>query len=177
MPTGRRTRLRWAQCKCCCRSELAAGALGLSSGLEYEPGIYSSPAEVLILAQEAARVGGRYISHLRSEDRWFEDAVEEIIRIGRVTGMPVKISHIKLAMTRLWDTAPALIAQLDAARAEGIDITADIYPYTYWQSHMMVLLPRARPNGSQCDSLCVARAGATRRYYLYSFSNATRGSG
>ncbi|MDA8562488.1 D-aminoacylase [Luminiphilus sp.] len=127
------------------QSELAAGALGLSSGLEYEPGIYSSPAEVLILAQEAARVGGRYISHLRSEDRWFEDAVEEIIRIGRVTGMPVKISHIKLAMTRLWDTAPALIAQLDAARAEGIDITADIYPYTYWQSHMMVLLPERDP--------------------------------
>ena len=100
------------------RAELAAGALGLSSGLEYEPGIYSTPAEVLLLAQESARAGGRYISHLRSEDRWFEDAVEEIIRIGRVTGMPVKISHIKLAMTRLWDTAPALIAQLDAARAD-----------------------------------------------------------
>ena len=127
------------------QSELAAGALGLSSGLEYEPGIYSSPAEVLILAKEAARVGGRYISHLRSEDRWFEDAVEEIIHIGRMTGMPVKISHIKLAMTRLWETAPALIAQLDAARAEGIDITADIYPYTYWQSHMMVLLPERDP--------------------------------
>lgn len=127
------------------QSELSAGALGLSSGLEYEPGIYSSPAEVLLLAQESARVGGRYISHLRSEDRWFEDAVEEIIHIGRVTGMPVKISHIKLAMTRLWGSAPALIAQLDAARAEGIDITADIYPYTYWQSHMMVLLPERDP--------------------------------
>ena len=127
------------------RSELAAGALGLSSGLEYEPGIYSTPAEVLLLAQEAARVGGRYISHLRSEDRWFEDAVEEIIQIGRVTGMPVKVSHIKLAMTRLWESAPALIAQLDAARAEGIDITADLYPYTYWQSHMMVLLPERDP--------------------------------
>ena len=127
------------------RAELAAGALGLSSGLEYEPGIYSTPAEVLLLAQESARAGGRYISHLRSEDRWFEDAVEEIIHIGRVTGMPVKISHIKLAMTRLWNTAPALIAQLDAARAEGIDITADIYPYTYWQSHMMVLLPERDP--------------------------------
>lgn len=127
------------------RSELAAGALGLSSGLEYEPGIYSTSSEVLLLAQEAARVGGRYISHLRSEDRWFEDAVEEIIQIGRVTGMPVKISHIKLAMTRLWESAPALIAQLDAARAEGIDITADLYPYTYWQSHMMVLLPERDP--------------------------------
>jgi N-acyl-D-amino-acid deacylase len=59
--------------------------------------------------------------------------------------MPVQVSHIKLAMKRLWGTAPQLIAKLDAARAEGIDITADIYPYTYWQSTIMVLLPDRDP--------------------------------
>lgn len=122
-------------------AELATGALGLSSGLEYEPGIHSDPAEVLVLAQLAASSGGRYISHVRSEDRWFEEALDEIIEIGRVTGMPVQVSHIKLAMKRLWGEAPRIIAKLDAARADGVQITADIYPYEYWQSNLMVLLP------------------------------------
>ncbi|MGH8223603.1 MAG: N-acyl-D-amino-acid deacylase family protein [Woeseiaceae bacterium] len=123
------------------RQELASGALGLSTGLEYEPGIHSEPSEVLAMAQVAAAAGGRYISHVRSEDRWFEQALDEIIEIGRATGMPVQVSHIKLAMKRLWGEAPRILAKLDAARAEGIDITADIYPYEYWQSHLMVLLP------------------------------------
>jgi N-acyl-D-amino-acid deacylase len=122
-------------------SELESGALGLSAGLEYDPGIYSETSEVLTLAQLAADAGGRYISHIRSEDRWFEDALDEIILIGRETGMPVQISHLKLAMKRLWGDAAKTLAKLDAARAEGVDITADIYPYEYWQSTMMVLLP------------------------------------
>ena len=122
-------------------SELKSGALGLASGLEYDPGIYSETAEVLTLAKVAAAVGGRYISHIRSEDRWFEDAVDEIIFIGRETGMPVQISHVKLAMKRLWGSADETLAKLDAARADGVQITADIYPYEYWQSTMMVLLP------------------------------------
>ena len=121
--------------------ELASGALGLSTGLEYEPGIHSASAEVLALARVTADAGGRYISHVRSEDRWFEAALDEIIEIGRVTGMPVQISHIKLAMRRLWGEAPRILARLNAARAEGIDVTADIYPYEYWQSNLMVLLP------------------------------------
>lgn len=121
--------------------ELESGALGLSTGLEYDPGIYSDTSEVLALARVAADAGGRYISHIRSEDRWFEDAVDEIILIGRETGMPVQISHLKLAMKRLWGDAEKTIARLDAARADGVNITADIYPYEYWQSTIMVLLP------------------------------------
>ena len=125
--------------------ELDAGALGLATGLEYDPGIYADTTEVLALARTAAAAGGRYISHVRSEDRWFFDAIDEIIEIGRQTGMPVQVSHIKLAMEYLWGRAGELIAKLDAARAEGIDITADIYPYEYWQSNLMVLLPRRDP--------------------------------
>jgi N-acyl-D-amino-acid deacylase len=125
--------------------ELAAGALGLSTGLEYEPGIHSETREVVRLAQLTADAGGRYISHVRSEDRWFEDALEEIIEIGRVTGMPVQISHLKLAMASLWGRADEILARLNAAREEGIDLTADLYPYTYWQSNMMVLLPERDP--------------------------------
>ncbi|HCQ02513.1 MAG TPA: aminoacylase, partial [Candidatus Latescibacteria bacterium] len=67
------------------RREMASGALGLSSGLEYDPGIFSEPSEVLALAQEAANLGGRYSSHIRSEDRHFWEAIEEIIQLGQAT--------------------------------------------------------------------------------------------
>ena len=125
--------------------ELEAGALGLSTGLEYEPGIHADTDEVLSLAQTAARQGGRYLSHLRSEDRWLIEAIDEIIEIGRVTEMPVQISHMKLAMKSLWGRAPEILQKLEDARARGIDITADVYPYEYWQSTMMVLLPERDP--------------------------------
>ena len=121
--------------------ELECGAIGLSSGLEYDPGIYSRTAELIELAKEAAIVGGRYISHMRSEDRELFIAVEEIIRIGREAQLPVQVSHMKLAMRTLWGTADQLLTRLEEARAEGIDITADVYPYTYWQSTLTVLFP------------------------------------
>ncbi len=117
------------------------GALGFSTGLEYDPGIFSDPEEVLALAKVAARFGGRYISHVRSEDRNFWPAIDELLRIGRETGMPVQVSHIKLAMRSLWGQADRLIALLDQARRDGIDVTADIYPYTYWQSTLTVVFP------------------------------------
>jgi N-acyl-D-amino-acid deacylase len=123
------------------RGELAAGALGLSTGLEYDPGIYSDPEEVLALAKVASAAHGRYISHVRSEDRHFWEAVEELIRIGREARLPVQLSHAKLAMRSIWGQADRLIARLDSARAQGIDVTADIYPYTYWQSTITVLFP------------------------------------
>jgi N-acyl-D-amino-acid deacylase len=123
------------------QQDLEAGALGLAAGLEYDPGIYSQTQEVASLARVAAAAGGRYISHVRSEDRWLEAALDEIIAIGRTARIPVQISHIKLAMTSLWGRAPEVLRKLDAARAEGVDVTADIYPYEYWQSNMMVTLP------------------------------------
>jgi N-acyl-D-amino-acid deacylase len=122
-------------------AELRAGALGLSTGLEYDPGIYSAPEEVVELARAVAPFGGRYISHMRSEDREVWKAVDEAIAIGRATGVPVQISHIKLAMKSLWGQADRLIDVLDRARASGVNITADVYPYTYWQSGMTVLFP------------------------------------
>ena len=122
--------------------ELDAGALGLSTGLEYDPGINSDRNEVLALAKVAAAAKGRYISHIRSEDRWFWEAIDEIITIGREAKLPVQVSHIKLAMITLWGQADSLLAVLDRARASGVDITADIYPYPYWQSTLTVLFPK-----------------------------------
>ncbi|HET8622213.1 MAG TPA: D-aminoacylase [Gemmatimonadales bacterium] len=121
--------------------ELAAGALGLSTGLEYDPGIYSAPDEVLALARVAAATRGRYISHVRSEDRRFYSAVTELLTIGREARLPVQMSHAKLAMRSLWGSAPKLLERLDSARKAGIDVTLDVYPYTYWQSTITVLFP------------------------------------
>jgi len=121
--------------------EMKAGALGLSSGLEYDPGIFSARSEVLDLARVAAAAGGRYISHIRSEDRDFWDAIDEIVTIGREAKLPVQVSHIKLAMHSLWGQAGRLLKTLNDARAAGVDITADIYPYLYWQSTLTVLFP------------------------------------
>ncbi|MDF2771125.1 MAG: D-aminoacylase domain protein [Geminicoccaceae bacterium] len=122
--------------------EMRAGALGLSTGLEYDPGIYSERAEVIALAKVSASFGGRYISHIRSEDYAFWQAIDEIIAIGREAKLPVQVSHAKLAMRSLWGRADSLIALLDAARAQGVDITADIYPYLYWHSTLTVLFPK-----------------------------------
>jgi N-acyl-D-amino-acid deacylase len=149
--------------------DMLAGALGLSTGMEYDPGIYSDSSEVLQLAQAAALHGGRYISHMRSEDRWFEDAVEEVIEIGRQTGMPVQISHFKLAMKRLWGQAPRTLARLDQARAEGINISADIYPYEYWQANLMVLLPGRDPNDRKAVEQALAELAPPEGIWFTSF--------
>ncbi len=114
------------------RTEMEAGALGLSSGLEYDPGSFSATEEVVELARVAAAHGGRYISHIRSEDRYFWGAIEEIIEIGREARLPVQVTHTKLAMNSWWGQAERLTTQLDEARASGVEITADIYPYRAW---------------------------------------------
>ena len=124
------------------KTELDAGALGLSTGLEYDPGIYSDPSEVLALAKTAADAGARYVSHIRSEDRDFWQALDEVVSIGRTHHMPVQVSHIKLGMLDLWGQADKAIAVLDRARAAGVDITADLYPYTYWQANLGVFFPK-----------------------------------
>lgn len=116
------------------RTEMEAGALGLTTGLEYDPGSFSSTEELVELARAAASRGGRYVSHIRSEDQYFWEAIDEIIAIGREARIPVQVSHIKLAMTRWWGQADRLTARLDRARASGVDITADIYPYRAWNS-------------------------------------------
>ena len=126
--------------------EIRAGGFGLSTGLEYDTGIYSNRAEIVSLAATAAEMGGRYITHIRSEDREIWSALDEAIDVGRQTGIPVQISHIKLSMMSLWGQAAQVLHRLNAARDEGIDVSADIYPYTYWKSTLTVLLPERNLN-------------------------------
>ncbi len=124
------------------RAEMEKGSLGLATGLEYESAFYSSRDEVIELAKEAAAKGGRYISHIRSEDIYIDEAVEEIIDIGRQAKIPVQISHMKIAMRSKWGSAGNILARLEQARAEGVNITADVYPYTMWRSTPRVLFPK-----------------------------------
>jgi N-acyl-D-aspartate/D-glutamate deacylase len=122
-------------------TELQKGSLGLSTGLEYEGAFYSHRNEVLALARTTAAGKGRYMSHIRSEDISMHEAIDEIIELGREAKLPVLISHIKIALKDEWGTANRLIATLQKARAEGIDITADCYPYDFWNSTLRVLFP------------------------------------
>jgi len=122
--------------------EMDKGSLGLGTGLEYEAAFYSSRDEVIALAKVAAAKGGRYISHLRSEDLHVEEAIDEIIDIGRQAKIPVQITHVKIAMRSKWGNSGKILRQLQDARLNGINITADIYPYTMWNSTPRVLFPK-----------------------------------
>lgn len=122
-------------------ADLQKGSFGLSTGLEYESAFYSTKEEVVALAQVAADYKRGYISHIRSEDIELKNAIDEIIEIGKRTGMPVKLSHIKIANKKDWGKADQIIQTLDSARKAGINITADVYPYTFWNSTLRVLFP------------------------------------
>lgn len=121
--------------------EMRDGAIGLSSGLEYEVGSYASTEEVIALARAAARHKGFYISHIRDEADKTMEAVREAIAIGERAGLPVQITHLKLGTVGVWGKASEVVAAIDAARARGVDVTADVYPYLAWSSNLKVLVP------------------------------------
>ncbi len=110
---------------------MEAGCRGITTGLRYDPQSYAETEEVIELTRVVAEYGGFCTSHIRDEgDRGDPlGAVEEIIRIGRETGVPVNISHFKVLSKRFWDLCPRLIEMVEEARAEGVQVTADQYPY------------------------------------------------
>jgi N-acyl-D-amino-acid deacylase len=120
------------------------GALGLSTGLEYEVGSYSSTEEVIALARAAAKYGGIYVSHVRDESDLAFDSFREVIRIASEAHIPCHISHIKLGTVAVWNKAREAVRMIDEARAKGLDITADFYPYDAWSSTITVLVPNKK---------------------------------
>jgi N-acyl-D-amino-acid deacylase len=121
--------------------EMRDGAIGLSSGLEYEVGSYASTEELVALARVAAKHHGFYISHIRDEaDRTLE-AVREAIAIGEKAKLPVQITHLKLGTVGVWGKASDVVSMVEAARKRGVDVTADVYPYLAWSSNLKVLVP------------------------------------
>ena len=120
------------------------GACGLSSGLEYDVGSYASTDELVALGKAAAHDGGFYMTHSRDEaDKSFE-AMAEAIEISDRGGLPLDISHIKLATVGVWGRAKEAVALIERARAKGQDVTADCYPYEAWHSNIEVLVPNKK---------------------------------
>jgi N-acyl-D-amino-acid deacylase len=117
------------------------GAWGLSTGLIYAPGSYATTDEIVAVAKAAARYRGFYASHIRGEGATLLEAVREAIQVGREASMPVQISHIKAAGRPHWGKVPDALALIDAARAEGLDVMGDVYPYTASSTSLRTALP------------------------------------
>ena len=134
---------------------LDAGAVGLSTGLIYAPGIHATTEEVIALAEESATRGGIYASHIRGEGRDLFRAVDEALEIGRRAGLPVHISHLKCESSRVWGRAGELLERIHSAE----DATGDQYPYAAWNSSLASLFP---PWAPPAELERVARDATTR---------------
>ena len=117
------------QMKALVREAMEAGAIGLSTSLIYPPAVFASEAEITELAKVAGEYGGRYYTHMRNEGDQLLEAIDEALRIGRAAGTPVHIFHLKTAGRANWGKMDLAIARIQAARAAGEEVAADIYPY------------------------------------------------
>src|SRR5205823_5048399 len=106
------------------------GAMGVSTSLIYAPAFYARTDELIALAKVASRYGGIYASHIRNEGDHEMEALEEAFRIGREANIPVEIWHLKVSGRQNWGRMSNVIAAIETARASGLDITANQYPYT-----------------------------------------------
>ena len=123
------------------REAMQQGAVGLSTSLQYAPAPYASTEELIALASEAAKYGGIYATHMRSEGDTVLDALDEAIRIGREAHIPVEIWHIKAAGKQNFGRMKEIVAKIEQARREGIDITADTYAYPAWFNTFSAFVP------------------------------------
>ena len=178
------------------RKEMEAGALGIGSSLIYAPAFYASTEELIELCKVAAEYRGKYISHMRSEGNRLLEAVDELIRISREAKVPAEIYHLKAAGQANWSKMDQVISKVEAARKEGLKITADMYTYTagatgldaamppwvldggYDEAYKRLADPAVRPKiaaairtgGSDWENLYVA-AGSPERVILVEFKN------
>jgi N-acyl-D-amino-acid deacylase len=123
------------------REAMRDGAVGVSTALQYPPAPYAGTDELVALAAEAAKLGGLYATHMRSEGDRIDAALDETFRIGREAGIPVEIWHLKVAGKHNWGRMPHVIARIDSARRAGIDVAADTYAYPAWFNSMSAFVP------------------------------------
>jgi dihydroorotase/N-acyl-D-amino-acid deacylase len=139
------------------------GALGISTGLFYVPGSFTSTEEVIELSKVAADYGGIYISHLREEAYQLLDSVEETIRIGEQANIPVQITHHKVIGVENFGASVDSLRMVDEARARGIDVTIDQYPYTASQTGITALIPQWAQEGGREQLLARIDSPETRQ--------------
>jgi N-acyl-D-amino-acid deacylase len=123
------------------RDAMEQGAVGVSTSLQYAPAPYATTEELIALASEAAKYGGIYATHMRSEGDTVLQALDEAIRIGREAHIPVEIWHIKAAGKQNFGRMHEIVAKIEQARADGVDITADTYAYPAWFNSMSAFVP------------------------------------
>jgi N-acyl-D-amino-acid deacylase len=131
------------------RQAMADGAVGFSTGLQYVPGTYAAQAEIVELARVAGNAGGVYASHMRNEGTELEMAVKETIDIGEAARMPVEISHLKVDAPSRWGASAKALAMIDAARARGLKVAADVYLYDAASSTLGIRFPSWVLEGGQ----------------------------
>lgn len=145
-----------AMMKAVLASALADGAIGLSTGLIYPPSAYGTTAEIAALCEVVRAQGGLYASHIRNEGDRLVEAVEENLEIGRLSGVRVQLSHHKASGQHNWGRVRESTARIERARADGVDVIADQYPYTASSTGLAVTIPNwAHEGGSQalCERL------------------------
>jgi N-acyl-D-amino-acid deacylase len=132
---------------------LDAGAWGYSTGLVYAPSVYGSTEELIALAKSMATRGGQYFSHVRGEAGTLEKAYEEAIRIGEEGGVPVQIAHVKASGRENWGKMERALRMISDARARGVNVTGDVYPYPAGSTKMDNLLPSWMHDGGTAKLL------------------------
>jgi N-acyl-D-amino-acid deacylase len=130
-----------AQMKALVEQAMKDGAVGFSTGLIYQPGVFAKTDEIVELAKVAAAYDGIYTSHMRHEDNEIYQALDEVFRVAREAGIRAEVSHIKLAGPSAWGQADRVLAYIEKARAEGLDVTQDQYAYTASSTGLSQLVP------------------------------------
>ncbi len=137
------------------REAMEQGAVGVSTSLQYAPAPYASTEELIALAAESARYGGIYATHMRNEGDSEMAALDETFRIAREAHTPVEIWHLKAAGKRNWGSMPEIVAKIDEARRQGLDVTADTYAYPAWFNSFSAFIPPWAHEGG--DEKMIAR--------------------
>ena len=145
------------------------GAIGLSSGLEYEVGSYSNTAELVAMARSASEHGGFYSTHIRDEADQAFDALQEEIEIAEKARIPVDHSHIKLGTVGVQGKAPEYIHVIEEARKNGVDFLADCYPYEAWHSNIKVIMPDKQYENPKSVAKAIADLGGPDRLTITEF--------
>ena len=144
------------------REAMRDGAVGVSTSLMYAPAPYAKTEEIIALASEASKFGGIYATHIRNESDSVLESIDEAVRIGREAHIPVEIWHFKVAGKSNWGRMPELIARVNKARVEGVDVEADTYAYTAWFNGMSAFVPAWAHDGGDAKLIERLKDPATR---------------
>jgi dihydroorotase/N-acyl-D-amino-acid deacylase len=144
------------------RQAMRDGAVGVSTSLEYAPAPYAKTEELIALASEASSFGGIYATHMRNEGTGILAAIDEALRIGREARIPVEIWHLKVGGKPSWGHMPEVVAKINSARAQGLDVTADTYAYAAWFNDFSAFIPAWAHDGGNAKLIERLKDPATR---------------